>query len=315
MAFVLHIACALLAGMSLWMLLGGGLGGTRAVTARIAMLHHTCGRVLERIASTAAIERLLGNDTFRALAERMLDMISPGYGELSLAGAGTIVLMMLAGITCLGARVSRSFVGAAATLTTCVMGAHAWASSRRHKRRRELSSSMPGVLRTMATALESGQTLSQAVEYVGLHEHGPAAESFARASLRLRCGMSLASTLADLERELEVPGMDLVVTALLVSQRTGSPLRALLLQLADLVEQQEEFERLLAVRTAQVRLSVRIVSVLPPLMVCLLALISPDFQKGILSAPGIASLLIAACLDGVALLLIRTMMRRALPWA
>lgn len=170
---------------------------------------------------------------------------------------------------------------------------------------RQMAASMPGIYRTLSMAMGSGQTLPQAVEYVGHHEQGPAAAVFTRMALRLRCGMGTEEAVERLSGELAVPGSDLLATALVISHRTGSPLRDLLMRSALLVERQGEFERLLAVKTAQVRLSVRIVCLLPVVMVGLLALISPDFQEGLLTVSGISSVVLALMLDGVALLIIR----------
>lgn len=115
--------------------------------------------------------------------------------------------------------------------------------------------------------------------------------------------------MAQLSRELDAPGVGLLVTALAIAQRTGSPLRSLFQNSARLVERQGEYERLLAVKTAQVRLSVRIVCLLPLVLVCLLSLISVDYQNGLSTPAGAVSLLVAACMDGCALIVIRRLMR------
>ena len=132
---------------------------------------------------------------------------------------------------------------------------------------------------------------------------------FARMSLRLRCGVSTEDAVSELARELEVSGAELLAAALVISHRTGSPLRELLMRSARLAERQGEFERLLAVKTAQVRLSVRIVCTLPAAMVAILAIISPDFQSGLLTPVGMGCLVLAAALDALALVLIRRLVR------
>ena len=66
---------------------------------------------------------------------------------------------------------------------------------------------------------------------------------------------------------------------------------------------------MLVVRTAQVRLSVRIVCLLPVVMVGTLTLVSPDFQQGLLTPAGMGCVAVAMGLDGVALALIRRIMR------
>ena len=161
-------------------------------------------------------------------------------------------------------------------------------------------------------ALGSGETLAQAVDYVGEHDEGPAGQAFHRASLRLRCGESVAEALEQLTAELDAPGVSLLATALAISQRTGSPLRSLFRHAAELVERQGAFERTLNVKTAQVRLSVRIVSLLPLVLVSTLSLISPDFRAGLLSATGMTCVLVAACMDGVGLIIIRRLMKGVL---
>ena len=89
-------------------------------------------------------------------------------------------------------------------------------------------------------------------------------------------------------------------------------MRDLLMRSARLVERQEEFERLLAVKTAQVRLSVRIVCTLPALMVGLLSAISPDFRAGLLTPVGMGCLVLAVVLDALALAIIRHLVRGVL---
>ena len=65
-------------------------------------------------------------------------------------------------------------------------------------------------------------------------------------------------------------------------------------------------------KTAQVRLSVRIVCLLPAIMVGVLTLLSPDFQRGLLTPAGIGCTCAAMALDGLALAIIRRMMRGVL---
>lgn len=76
-----------------------------------------------------------------------------------------------------------------------------------------------------------------------------------------------------------------------------------------LVERQHEIERTLSVKTAQVRLSVKVVCALPVILVGVLSLISTDFQKGLVTPIGTACVLIACALDALALMIIRRLMR------
>ena len=86
-------------------------------------------------------------------------------------------------------------------------------------------------------------------------------------------------------------------------------MRSLFSRSAELVEEQVALRALLSTKTAQVRLSVRIVCLMPVAMVVLLSLISPEFRSGVTSATGIACVLVAAALDLVAILIVRRLMR------
>ena len=308
MATVLCLTCGFLAWLGAWCLLGGKHLGGHAVTVRAQSLLHFARRCLGVVASGSLVDMLLAWKLFAFAAERTQKHAEKVGAPLSTRESAAVLLVTVPLCCVMAGLFSRSFITGIAMLAALVVTAQTQASSQRRRYKQELAQEMPGVLRTMATALESGNTLVQAVEYVGLHEKGHAAEPFVRASLRLRCGTSIDDSLEVLRSELRAPGVDLMVTALSISQRTGSPLRSLLQRSAVLVEQQEEFERLLAVRTAQVRLSVRVVCSLPAVMVLLLLTISPDFQQGVVSPVGLASILIAAAMDGVALLLIRRIM-------
>lgn len=312
MALALLVACAALSGVSAWMLLGDGAMRTPPVLAWIQLFVFWLRRFVGLLANTHFVNWLLTYDVFqksaRGLARKARALrYPPSVNEVA---AWLVLLIALGGV--LGGLLLRSLVGAVVAPVGMAIVMKVRLTRHEQARARQIAVSMPGVLRTMATALESGYTLVQAIEYVGLHERSFAAQSFARASLRLRCGMPMDLVLDELSRELPAPGVDLMVTALSISQRTGSPLRDLLQRSARLVEQQGEFERMLAVRTAQVRLSIRIVCCLPPLTVAVLALISPDFQQGLCSASGIACLVVAAAMDGIALLIIRRIMEGVL---
>ena len=310
MAWLPCLICGLLAWLLCWVCLGSGRFAGRVVRARLQSLLRVARRCVSALASSGLIAQLLAFESFGAAADEVAWHLQKrdADGQVSREeAAALLVLLLLASCSIVGL-LAGSLTVAIFALICVVVGVRVRHTAKTRAQRRALAGEMPGVLRTMATALESGNTLVQAIEYVGLHERGQAAKPFVRASLRLRCGMSVDEALESLREELSAPGVDLMVTALSISQRTGSPLRELLRRAAVLVEQQEEFERLLAVRTAQVRLSVRIVCSLPVVMVALLLLMSPDFQEGVTSAPGAVSIALAALMDGVALLLIRRIM-------
>jgi tight adherence protein B len=268
--------------------------------------------VLARLGRLRLVDALLTQRAWRIAADDLSKRLASGSERLSRSDACALILVAIAfGATSAGILFGSpaSALVAAVMLTALVP---AYVSHEDRRRTEELTREMPSIFRTLSVAMGSGQTLAQAIDYVGSHGKGPAGEGFARASLRLRCGASADEALDALSRELDAPGVDLLATALVISHRTGSPLRGLFLRSARLVERQGEFERLLSVKTAQARLSVRIVCSLPVAMVALLSMISPDFQAGLATPAGIASLVVALTLDGIALAIVRGLLKGVL---
>ena len=221
---------------------------------------------------------------------------------LDAAGVRGLIFSLCVAALVLGLLVARSAIGAVAGLGLALAGIAAWASARERAWAAELSRQVPETFRSLAGALAAGRTLAQAISYVGATGKGPLQREFARASLRVSCGISPTEALSELAGRTKAPGVALMVTALAVSARTGAPLQGLFMRSARLVRE-------LAAKTAQVRLSARIVSAMPALMVAALSLLSPDFREGLATPVGAGCVCVAAVLDAVALLIIRRLMR------
>ena len=306
---IVLLTCAVLMGLAAWTLCAPEAAGDLRLDVRMRAVGHVARRGLRALAASRLCLALLAQESFRSEAEVLKGRLEAQDVQVSLE-EGAALLIVASGAVCAAAGLfARSAFVALAAVPLVAMAILMRASWRTRGQRRALAEQMPGVFRTLATALGSGQTLMQAIEYVGLNEGGAVAEPFGRASLRLRCGMSAEAALDQLALELDAPGAELMATALSISQRTGSPLRELFQHSALLVEQQGEFQRMLQVKTAQVRLSVRIVCVLPVGLVVLLSLISPDFRQGLHTLAGISCLFVGAMMDAAALLIIRRILR------
>lgn len=291
---------------------GGAMPSLVGAGRQLPLLGSRARAALRWVGGWRVIGMLLDVRCVRELSESLSERLSDGGVSLDRRSSAAALVVGASAASLLGGIFFGSPIAVLAVAAGLVGAMLARDSSIRQRERREALGAMPGIYRTLSVALGSGQTLSQAVAYVGAHEHGKVARVFARMSLRLRCGASTEEAVDLLARELSVPGAGLLATALVISHRTGSPLRDLLLRSAALAERQEEFERTLGVKTAQVRLSVRIVCLLPVVMMGLLALMSPDFQAGLATPVGIGCVTVASVLDAIALVVIRRLMRGVL---
>lgn len=308
MGGLLLACCGVSSWLASWTLSSRHASSNKRAKAWSRLMARRLRALVNVLAQTRLVAGLLEVAACRSLAEQIVAHANEHELRVTLreamAAASSVALLLVVAFWVF----AQSLMGAVVALA-CICGATVVrASAAERAKKQQLTSSMPGVFRTLATALASGHTLVQAIDYVGVHERGPAGSFFAKTSLRLRCGMSVDEAMELLRGELDAPGVGLMATALTISQRTGSPLRELFQRSALLVEQQGEFERTLMVKTAQVRLSVRVVCLLPPLVVAMLSIISPDFQQGITTPVGLVCLTIALLMDVCALAIIRRIM-------
>ncbi len=177
------------------------------------------------------------------------------------------------------------------------------------KKRERLEGAMVEAFGALAASMASGLSLAQAMRYVGSHAQEPVRAEFLRAEAQVACGAGMAEALDELVERFHAPGLDFVTLALKVSRRTGAPLSDVLGEAARLVRERVELRRKLDVRTAQVRMSARLVAGMPVAMVAFLGATSSDFREGIATVPGAASIAVALFLDGIAWSIIRAVMR------
>ena len=268
--------------------------------------------LLRRLGASRAAGALLGMPGWQELADEAASRAERAGARLEPGDAAAAAVFTA---VCAGAMASVLFdtwLMLPLALVALFVGVPALSARHAELRRREANAAMPAVFRTLSVAMGAGMTLVQAAEYAGARAGGAVGEAFVRLALRLRCGVATEAALGELSGELRAPGAGLLSTALAISHRTGSPLQGLFQRSAALVERQGEFERLLAVKTAQVRLSVRVVCLLPAVMVALLAAISPDFQKGLSTPAGAGSVALAALLDVAAVAIIRRLVGKVL---
>lgn len=301
-------ACGLTAFLSGFALLGR-VGPTLRGGARALVMTRRATRVLDALGDTGLVRWLGSLPSWHGVAGGVSTLLAAHAVSLDLRQAVSLLWVSTAALALIAMATSRVLVLGPIAIALSFVAMPIASAALESRRRRAIEREMPAVFRTLAMAMGSGETLSQAVDYLAAHGGGEVAKAFTRTSLRMHCGYPARESLDLLARELDAPGVGLLVIALLISQRTGSPLRSLFRRSARLVERQGEFERMLGVKTAQVRLSVRVVSGLPVIMIALLSLISSDFQRGLSTPVGAACILVAALMDGAAILIIRRLMR------
>lgn len=301
---VVLLALALLASFSAWFALSVA-AGSGARLARPAL--RGAGGLLERAAAPLGTGRAL------SLAAQVGAAALQGRegkdGALGASeAAGAVVLSISTGATA-GGLVSGSLIGA-------VLGGGAvlaWLVSRsrgnRLDRRSRIERALPDAFGALAVALGSGYSLARAMRYVGARVEDPVGAEFTRVGYEIDLGAAPAEALDGMLERLPAPGLDLVAIALKVSRGSGAAPGGLLADAARFVGERIELARELDVKTAQARMSARVVALMPVIMMGFLLSFSPDYRRGAASAAGVASIVAALVLDAVAWYAIGRVMR------
>lgn len=278
--------------------LGAAGGGGAAAPGRATVLETEA--LVARAAAIPAVARLARDGRVRALAALARPALPKRLRALGDAELVVCLAAALGAAALAGFAVTGSPVGCAGAAGALAVLAVRRARRARQAARAALCAQMPEVFQTLAVALGSGRSVPQALRYVGESASEPVGGAFSRAAFSLDCGVPLQQVLDELEGSLRAPGLDLVVPALGVSQRTGAPLKELLEEAASIVAERLDLERKLEVKTSQARMSAQVVAAMPLVMIAFLGCFSADFRAGAATPVGVGAIASALALDALA---------------
>lgn len=312
---VLSALLALAAGTSLVFSLADGIAGRsraasrigegRAAQRRMAWLMRNGVPLLEPIACW-----LLRSRRIRQLTEDAVLMFrDAGY----LATASSVLSVALGGLVLVfaaGWALTANVAGGLALAACAAAALFSAVAAAREKRREAVRESIPDALRSMAVCFRSGLSLMQAMRQVGSEAKGPIGDLFLHAAHLLEIGGGTREALATFRGKGSIPELSFVAVALDVQHQTGGSMERVLDAARESVEGGLELERSLRVQTAQAKLSARIVSVMPLILVVLFSLVSNDFLAPFFSSfTGVALLVVAISMQLAGVLVVRRMLK------
>jgi tight adherence protein B len=268
----------------------------------------------EHLGHTVPLERLGSMPWLASQVGRVLPVVRDGRLDLTLSAQGCLAfcLVAMAALALAGTVASGSALGAPVGVVAFAVVAATAVGRRESARKAAQVAQVPEVLRALSSALAVGKSMPQAIAHVGGSVGEPLASEFLRASFEIEGGRDVDEAVDGLCRRIDAPGVELVGTALQVSQRTGSSLSELFSRTSRMVMSGVALRRELMVKTSQARLSARVVALVPVVLVSALTLLSPEYRAGLASSAGRACLCVSALLDVGALLWVRRLMRAAM---
>jgi tight adherence protein B len=166
------------------------------------------------------------------------------------------------------------------------------------RRQEKFVAQLDTVLRMLASALQAGLGLQQAVVMMSVDLEEPARYEFQRLVGRTNIGFSILDTFDELASRMPSGEMSMAAQVIRIHAQTGGDLAGLLHHVADTVRSRRTLKRKLQSLTSEQRLSAWVILALPILLGSFIVLVQPQMGHALLfTAIGHASLAIAIGLE------------------
>ena len=156
---------------------------------------------------------------------------------------------------------------------------HAILSRKMKKRVGLLHDQLPDVLMILASSMRAGHSFLQALDTVSKEIGEPSAHEFARVVTEVRLGRPFDQALTALSERVGTEEFQWAVLAVNVQREVGGNLAEILDTLADTVREREQVRRQVSVLSAEGRMSVKILILMPFLLTAYLFWINPSYMK------------------------------------
>jgi tight adherence protein B len=198
-------------------------------------------------------------------------------------------LMLSAGLALAsGALVRLTPAGWVGALAAAAVGAalpFLHARRRRTVRLRRFEELFPGALDLLGRAVRAGHPLTAGMKTVAEESPEPVAGEFRRASEEQRFGLPFEDSLTALADRVPLPDVRIFVTALLIHREAGGNLAEMLNNLAGVVRQRFVLVRQVRTLTAEGRMSMWILGLMPFVVGAFVAVTNPEYVKPLVTHP------------------------------
>ncbi|MDG1390379.1 MAG: type II secretion system F family protein [Halioglobus sp.] len=144
------------------------------------------------------------------------------------------------------------------------------------RRRERLEAQTADVMTALSASIKSGMTIEQAFSEMVDNMYPPISEEFALIRERIEAGQPVIAAVKSADERLQVPRLSLIFQTICISLERGGRLASLMDRLAESTREIERVEERVRTETAGLRLSARIMFLMPFFICGLLYLIEPD---------------------------------------
>ncbi|MGB7822893.1 MAG: type II secretion system F family protein [Candidatus Sulfotelmatobacter sp.] len=187
---------------------------------------------------------------------------------------------------------------------------YSFVSHRRQKRFEKFEELFPEAIDTLARAVRAGHAFTTALEMISNEIAEPLASEFRKLYEEQKFGMPVRDALMNLTERVPLVDIKFFVTAVMLQRETGGNLAEILDNLSYVIRERFKIQRQVRVHTAQGRLTMALLMAMPPAVVAILAVFSPDFVKPLFYDPiGHALLVVSIALQTTGYFVIRKIIK------
>ncbi len=147
------------------------------------------------------------------------------------------------------------------------------------RRRKHFHEQLPDTLGLIAGSLRSGYSFLQAISVAVEETLPPTSTEFKRVLAENRLGRPLQESLENMAKRMQETDFDWTVMAINIQREVGGNLAEVLEIIADTVRERDRVRRQIRILTAEGRISVTILMVLPFFEAFLLYLMNPSYMS------------------------------------
>jgi tight adherence protein B len=187
---------------------------------------------------------------------------------------------------------------------------YAVVSYRRQKRFEKIEELFPEAIDTVARAVRAGHAFTTALEMISNEVSEPLATEFRKLYEEQKFGMPVRDALMNLTERVPLVDVKFFVTAVMLQRETGGNLAEILDNLSYVIRERFKIQRQVRVHTAQGRLTMALLMAMPPAVVAILAVFSPDFVRPLFYDPiGHSLLVVSIALQTIGYFVIRRIIK------
>jgi tight adherence protein B len=162
---------------------------------------------------------------------------------------------------------------------------YAFVSYRRQKRFEKIEVLFPEAIDTLARAVRAGHAFTTALEMISNEIAEPLASEFRKLYEEQKFGMPVRDALMNLTQRVPLVDVKFFVTAVMLQRETGGNLAEILDNLSYVIRERFKIQRQVRVHTAQGRLTMALLMAMPPTVVAILFVFSPEFVQPLFHDP------------------------------